>query len=133
MEEFAATRRWIQEMPVNPAREGDENMPMTTKRMPSEIRELVLRSRKFREWRPRKVVYNSADSGSNGAPVEARHYSPSQLAEAWGLSVETIRAIFRQEPGVLKLGSTGTKYKRGYTTLRIPQEVAARVHRRLAA
>src|SRR5712691_1872755 len=108
-------------------------MPMTTKRVPPEVRELVLRSRKFREWRLRKALHNSADSGGNGAPVEARHYSPSQLAEAWGLSVETIRSIFRQEPGVLKIGSPGTKYKRGYTTLRIPQEVAARVHRRLAA
>jgi hypothetical protein len=110
-------------------------MRMTTKRAPSEIRELVLRSRKFREWRPRRVLHNSADSGGNGAtaPETARHYSPSQLAEAWGVSVETIRSLFRQEPGVLKIGSTGTKYKRGYTTLRIPQEVAARVHRRLAA
>jgi len=114
-------------------------MRMTTKRMPSEIRELVLRSRKFREWRPRRVFYRTAtkgeDRGGNGAtaPETARHYSPSQLAEAWGLSVETVRSLFRQEPGVLKIGNPGTKYKRGYTTLRIPQEVAARVHRRLAA
>ena len=103
--------------------------------VPAEVRELVLRSRKFREWRPRRVIYHSkgTDSSGNGAPVTARHYSPSELAEAWGLSIETIRSIFRQEPGVLKIGSTGTKYRRGYTTLRIPQEVAARVHRRLAA
>jgi hypothetical protein len=139
MEEFAATRLWIQEMPVNPAREGDENMPMTSKRVPPEIRELVLRSHKFREWRPRRVFYKTAtkgeDIGGNGATVPeiARHYSPSELAEAWGVSVETIRAIFRQEAGVLKIGSPGTKYKWGYTTLRIPQEVAARVHRGLAA
>lgn len=108
---------------------------MTTKRIPAEIRELVLRSCKFQEWRPRRVIYHSkgTDSGGNGAPVTARHYSPSELAEAWGVSVETIRSLFRQEPGVLKIGSTGTKYRRGYTTLRIPQEVAARVHRRLAA
>ena len=108
---------------------------MTTTRVPSEIRELVLRSRKFREWRPRRIIHNSkgTDSGGNGAPVTERHYSPSELAEAWGVSVEAIRSLFREEPGVLKIGSTGTKYRRGYTTLRIPQEVAARVHRRLAA
>lgn len=62
-----------------------------------------------------------------------RHYTPMELAELWGVSAETIRNIFRDEEGVLKIGTTGGRYKRGYITLRIPEEVAERVHRRLSA
>jgi hypothetical protein len=65
--------------------------------------------------------------------VGEKHFTPQELAEAWGVSTETIRQIFRLESGVLKLGKTGGRYKRGYVTLRIPNEVAERVHRRLAA
>jgi hypothetical protein len=65
--------------------------------------------------------------------VDEKHYAPADLAKAWGVSAETVRQIFREEPGVLKIGKPGTKTKRGYFTLRIPEEVAERVHRRLAA
>jgi predicted transcriptional regulator len=65
--------------------------------------------------------------------ADEKHYSPDEIAELWGVSTETIRSIFREESGVLKIGKTGTKYKRGYVTLRIPREVAERVHRRLSA
>ena len=77
-----------------------------------------------------EIVRKPAD---HNAPVSEKHFSPAELAKAWGVSVETIRSIFREEPGVLKLGKTGTKVRRGYFTLRIPQEVAERVHRRLSA
>jgi hypothetical protein len=40
-------------------------------------------------------------------------------------------ANFIEEPGVLKLGHKETKYKRRYITLRIPERIALRVHRRL--
>jgi hypothetical protein len=62
-----------------------------------------------------------------------KHYAPDELAELWGVSTETIRSIFQEEPGVLKIGTQVRKYKRGYVTLRTPQEVAERVHRRLSA
>jgi len=61
--------------------------------------------------------------------AEEKHFTPQDLAEAWGVDVETIRNIFRDEPGVLKI-SNASKLR---TTLRIPREVAERVHRRLAA
>jgi hypothetical protein len=38
-----------------------------------------------------------------------KHYAPDELAELWGVSTETIRSIFRDEPGVLKIGSTGSR------------------------
>jgi hypothetical protein len=31
-------------------------------------------------------------------PVQQKHFSPAELAKAWGVSVETIRAIFRTDP-----------------------------------
>jgi len=82
-------------------------------------------SEQFRAWR--RVRPNRAMLAGE------RHYKPEELAELWGVSTETIRSIFREEPGVLKIGKTGSKYKRGYVTLRIPEEVMERVHRRLSA
>jgi hypothetical protein len=86
------------------------------------------KSKKFQSWPIRAASAHFSDD-----PIEQKHFSPAELAKAWGVSVETIRSIFRTEPGVLKLGKTGAKYRRGYVTLRIPEEVAQRVHRRLSA
>jgi hypothetical protein len=61
------------------------------------------------------------------------HYTPQELADAWRVSVETIRNIFRDEPGVLKIGQRATRFRRAYITLRIPRQVAERVHRRLSS
>jgi hypothetical protein len=60
------------------------------------------------------------------------HYSGSELAELWGLSSDTIRRLFEDEPGVVTIGERNPRRKRRYVTLRIPQSVAARVHRRLS-
>ena len=60
-----------------------------------------------------------------------RHYTPNQLATLWGVDAETIRNIFRNEAGVLKLQKDNAK--RAYVTLRIPESVAEKVHRRLSA
>jgi hypothetical protein len=61
-----------------------------------------------------------------------RHYSPAEIAELWGLSVDSVRKIFCNEPGVLVIGNMRSKRgKRSYTTLRIPQTVLDRIHRRL--
>jgi hypothetical protein len=63
-------------------------------------------------------------------PSAEKHYSTSELAHLWNLSERTIRRMFENEPGVLQLGSQETRFKRGYTTLRIPESVVLRVHRR---
>jgi hypothetical protein len=65
--------------------------------------------------------------------VDEKHFSPADLAKAWGVSAETVRQIFREEPGVLRLGSGGNRQTRSYVSLRIPQSVAVRVHARLSA
>ncbi len=60
-----------------------------------------------------------------------RHYSVHDLVGLWGLSEKTIRRMFTDEPGVLEWGHEEERYKRPYKTLRIPESVAARVHRRM--
>lgn len=64
--------------------------------------------------------------------VDEPHYSPAELAKSWGVDVETIRNLFRNEPGVLKIGDKNPKHKRPYLTLRIPESVAVRLHERLS-
>jgi hypothetical protein len=64
--------------------------------------------------------------------VDEKHFSPADLAKAWGVNVETIRNVFREEPGVVKIGERAPGHKRSYLTLRIPQSVAVRVHKRLS-
>ncbi len=59
-----------------------------------------------------------------------KHYSIQDLVQLWSLSAQTIRRLFQDEPEVVAIGSTGHR-KRRYVTLRIPESVAQRVHRRL--
>lgn len=99
----------------------------------------LLRSRKFRAWRPRHVEHirykvTAKEETKPGGIVELyteQHYTPAQLGASWGVDAETIRNLFRNEPGVLKIGKNGAK--RSYISLRIPESVAARVHHRLSA
>ena len=60
-----------------------------------------------------------------------KHYSIGEVAKMWGWSQNTIRRMFANEPGILEWGTEETRFKRSYTTLRIPESVMARVHRRL--
>jgi hypothetical protein len=62
-----------------------------------------------------------------------RHYSVTEIAKIWNLSDDAVRKLFIKEPDVLLIGDTRpTIRKRRYTTLRIPEDVLARVHRRLS-
>jgi len=60
-----------------------------------------------------------------------RHYSVQELAVLWNLSERTVRRLFEDEPGVIEIGSTESRFTRAYVTRRIPESVAQRVHRRL--
>ena len=55
--------------------------------------------------------------------------SAAELAELWKLNETTIRRVFQDEPGVLKIGKSKRRDgKRCYVTLRIPESVALRVY-----
>lgn len=62
-----------------------------------------------------------------------QHYTVAEIANAWKLSEDTIRKLFRDEPGVLVIGNQKPRYgRRRYLSLRIPEFVVERVHRRLS-
>jgi predicted methyltransferase MtxX (methanogen marker protein 4) len=63
-----------------------------------------------------------------------RHYTVKELAKIWNLSDETIVKLFESEPGVIVISERrkGSISRRRYRTLRIPEFVVERVHRRLS-
>ena len=82
------------------------------------------------------VSGSSPERGMAGLAGE-QHYTPRELARLWKLSETKIRRLFEREPGVLRIGEpsrrVGRKLKRSYYTMRIPESVALRAHRRLTA
>jgi hypothetical protein len=66
-----------------------------------------------------------------------RHFTPGELAELWHLAPSKVRELFKDEPGVIRIGEPsrreGRTLKRAYYTLRIPESVAVRVHARLTS
>jgi hypothetical protein len=68
---------------------------------------------------------------SIGLQAFEKHYTVAQLSKLWFFSESTIRRLFIKEPGVIKIAHQPTRMRRGYTSLRIPEPIAKRVHRRL--
>ena len=63
---------------------------------------------------------------------DEQHFKPAELAELWGVSGDTIRRLFRDAPGVLVIDRPTRRYKRRYSTIRIPESVAKRVYEKLS-
>lgn len=57
-----------------------------------------------------------------------KHYSVQQVAELWGIAGDTVRRLFKDEPGVIKIGYPEKRFKRKRFVLRIPETVLLRVH-----
>jgi hypothetical protein len=64
-------------------------------------------------------------------PDVERHFTVAELSRRWFFSQNTIRRLFNREPGVVRIARPQTRTKRGYTSIRIPERIAERVHRRL--
>ena len=64
-----------------------------------------------------------------GVAAFERHYKPSELAKLWSVGESTIMRMFRDEPGVLRLGERGALRR----AVRIPQSVAERKHREMVS
>jgi hypothetical protein len=79
---------------------------------------------------PGSAHLESFPSVSQGLAGE-KHYSVIEISKLWALSQKTVRRIFEREPGVIQWGATETRHKRGYRTLRVPETVLLRVHRKL--
>jgi Helix-turn-helix domain len=65
-------------------------------------------------------------------PLQENLFTVKELADKLKLSPDTIRRMFRNEPGTIILPSTlGNRHgKRPFTTLRVPGSVVERVLRR---
>jgi hypothetical protein len=62
-------------------------------------------------------------------PIE-RLYDIAEAADALHVSKDTARRLFSKELGIFSITSPPCKYKRKYTTIRIPESVLLRVYRR---
>ena len=62
-----------------------------------------------------------------------QHFQIPEIAKLWNLSDDTVRALFKGEPGVLAIVRPGHARKRAYISLRVPESVVNRVHRRMSA
>ncbi len=65
-------------------------------------------------------------------PLHEQHNTPREIAARLSLSIDKVRRMFQDEPGVIVIGEQSTAYKRRYNTLRIPESVLQRVLRRLS-
>lgn len=74
-------------------------------------------------------------SGPSGGPAmelaREKHYSVIEIAKLWALSEKTVRKIFEREPCVIHWSTEEKLHKRGYRTIRVPETVLHRVHRKL--
>jgi hypothetical protein len=92
---------------------------------------------RFRTSFEEKAEWMRERQTSASAPVPTpcafseRHYAVGEIAALWNLSSDAVRKLFQDEPGVLVLGGQGPTHRRRYTTLRIPESVLQRVHRRM--
>src|SRR5258705_11989150 len=62
-----------------------------------------------------------------------RDFQVREIAKLWNFSEEVVRNIFKSEPGVLTITRPATPRKRKYVSLRVPESIVERVHRRLSA
>jgi hypothetical protein len=81
------------------------------------------------EYIPSSAVGLPNDPGD--LPALEPHFSVQVLAEMWRLDESTIRRIFEDAPGVLRLANERRRSgKREYVTLRIPASVAQREYQK---
>lgn len=60
-----------------------------------------------------------------------KHYSVKEIADLWNYSHDTIRRIFKDEPGVLRRGKPESRFKRKRFQLSIPESVLQRVYQKM--
>lgn len=77
------------------------------------------------------IIANSSENPLLSDECLEKHYSPEDVSSMWGISPRTVRRLFANEPGIIELGQSDSMKKRRYLTIRIPESVLMRVHRRL--
>lgn len=81
--------------------------------------------------RERQQALNNSGNPDVPTPDFAqKHYHTADIAKMWGVSVDFVRDLFINEPGVVVFGDEPKPGTRRYRTLLIPESVVARVYRR---
>jgi uncharacterized ubiquitin-like protein YukD len=60
-----------------------------------------------------------------------RHYTAREIADLWKVSDDTIRKLFENVHGVLKISQPPRRGRRSYVSLRIPESVLLKRHAEL--
>lgn len=82
--------------------------------------------------KPVQSVHEESSASDQPTSLSSeRHYSVSEISKMWSLSERTVKRMFQDEPGVIRWGREERLHKRGYWTIRVPESVLERVHRRL--
>jgi hypothetical protein len=61
-----------------------------------------------------------------------KHWTCKDIATLWKMHPDTVRPMFKDLPGVIKIARPKTRTKRSYVSLRIPESVMQRVHATLS-
>lgn len=76
----------------------------------------------------------SGTDGAAASPALEQHYTVQQVAALWSMSAQTVRRMFADEPGVLKLSHPRIAGKgRPHVTLSIPASVLEWFHQQRSA
>lgn len=66
-----------------------------------------------------------------------QHYSPAEVSKMWGVSETTVRRLFEDQPGVLRISMPrllkAQRKHKPHVRLSIPASVLARVHEQWSA
>jgi hypothetical protein len=100
----------------------------------TDVAALLHASEKFARWKPlhERLVKPNRPNVELSLLVKDRHWSVMEVAEQWGISTDLVRDIFKDEDGVLIVERPGTRTKRSYSTMRIPESVLERVYNQLS-
>jgi hypothetical protein len=83
-----------------------------------------MRDRNLKKNQPPDETPQPPRPSNAGAEV---YQTPQEIATEWGVSIKTVRKIFRPLNDVLKIGKPFNPRQRSYITLRIPVSAKHRV------
>ena len=106
---------------------GKVSQPATT-----DVAALLRASEKFRLWKPVYTVRTTPKGVERSPLIKEKHWNVAEVAEQWGISTDLVRDIFKDEDGVLIVERPGSRVKRSYSTMRIPESVLERVYNQLS-
>lgn len=96
----------------------------------TQLEQSMMRSALYRHTKEAAPSLGSADKSQPRSPLPDKEaYTLAEVGELMGFSRPTVAALFKDEPGVIRLGHDETMHKRKYHSIRIPRPVFERALR----